>query len=1619
MKFFKSKESDFANRLSLGAQSNMRRVVLLLGIIGFLCWTGLDYADSKNFYQQTPPFHSSVIMDSCVIDSSWISTDIGNVPIAGSASFNGGKMNITATGTTFEANTSDNFHFIYQKVAGDIVFSAKLDTLFPSSNEFEGRAGIMLRASSLSSAEYVLISIRDSSTPISPIFEGRKVNRDPDYFSEGGLPPRPSPVWLQVRRKGTQYTGLFSDDGMTWSAIDSVDLCWPDTVLAGFAATSAASDTMRAEFSNISLCAVSTSPIYKRMYVDSAAIGSKTGQDWANAYSDLEQALSAACTNDTIWIAGGTYFPENNPNISFEISKSLVMYGGFEGVETHLSERIGADSVLHGINRTLLSGNIGNPNSVADNSIHVVKIETPGIRPRLDGLTIAFGNAKGIPGQPTVNTPNAKGGGIYLTNASLIMDSCIIQNNTALREGGGLYVEHGIREGTLTLRNCTFIANSISGFSGGGGGGLRVTGNINIPFSECKLEDCSFEANSAHNGAGIKLFRSDAHIINSSFIRNNAISSMGDQKGGGAIIDQGEYEFRGCRFVENQANFGAGISASNTTPHIYRCDFFQNTTETESLDSINARGGGIQLLDGGVIMDSCLLVRNFAKDGGAINSNESGSFLITNCTFLENQAIVSGGAVRHSDASDVTYKNCVFEANKLTSVSASGAENGGGAINVNEVNLFVEDCRFQSNETNTLGGALFSSDKNLTLLRNTFTGNVSLENGGAVFREEDGDFVGEDNYFLYNHADSIGGGIALSRISGTVKLKRNTFDQNVAKWGGGMGNLAKDQFELTNCTFSGNIAQKGGGIYMQDEAAYHFYHCTVVGNTAWEGGGVWGTEADTLILHHTLLADNWDSLAAPSNLNGMVVHSQGHNLVGYADGGTMGFLSSDQVGTTALPIDPLLTPLANYGGLTPVHSLKYNSPARGRGAALGSQLVSDRDQRGYSRIVGSREDSIDIGAVEWQSTFYQGPQRALCSGDMRYLQMGEILLTDSTGGAFGIGDSLTLLFRLPDGLSFQSGQANMECVGEGLFGCEVLQVGGDSLVVRYSRSYTTEINSIQLNGIQVNVTQSLANDSVQLIRAGGTAVQYENQPEDSVKIANFYIAPTIILKDGAYIADFETETTEWNVGGINSSWEWGEPQGSIINTAASGVFAWVTNSGGEYPADENSAVTSPCFDFRNLVRPMISMDIWSDTEPNFDGAVLQASFDAGVNWTTVGTTDRGMEWYNATGILADPGNQVRGTTDTRLGWTGRDTTWRRAGYRLDELLADSSSVRFRIAFASVTEQNPDATNNGFAFDNIFIGERDKLALVEYFTDHQAGWEDSLRADIRTNIKDVSLLTYGMPGSPFYEVYSAGPRARALVYGISEPDHIALGGSIFLNKIELLRQMDFDRSTLNPVEFEITIDSSRNHPIAITSLSKPDSGVERIVYLAVVEDSVVVNGKITNGLLRKFLPDPGGISYREWPDDSVVKITMEPYQWLMGDFPSPQIVSQYENLRLLVFVQDADTKEIYQVASEKIWSEVVRREDVNRRGTAEELLSILRIFPNPTQGPLFVELPSLFESDVMMQVRDMAGRDLAGISLPAREKLHIIDLSHLAQGIYSLHMSRQGKMFFQTRISISK
>lgn len=178
------------------------------------------------------------------------------------------------------------------------------------------------------------------------------------------------------------------------------------------------------------------------LYVDGATGDSmNSGLSWSDPLASpadaFDRIANQGATQREVYVTSGVYYPATiNRGISFEVPPDVSVYGSFKLGQPNPASRTNRPGT------TVLSGNLGMQNSVADNSYHIVRIvgdyDQPGNEVLLDSLTIRDGNADDF-----VGSPNSFGGGIYCTDNDLRLQKCFVIENRAAR-GGGLYFASGV-----------------------------------------------------------------------------------------------------------------------------------------------------------------------------------------------------------------------------------------------------------------------------------------------------------------------------------------------------------------------------------------------------------------------------------------------------------------------------------------------------------------------------------------------------------------------------------------------------------------------------------------------------------------------------------------------------------------------------------------------------------------------------------------------------------------------------------------------------------------------------------------------------------------------------------------------------------------------------------------------------------------------------------------------------------------------------------------------------------------------------------------------------------------------------------------------------------------------
>ncbi len=220
--------------------------------------------------------------------------------------------------------------------------------------------------------------------------------------------------------------------------------------------------------------------------------------------------------------------------------------------------------------------------------------------------------------------------------------------------------------------------------------------------------------------------------------------------------------------------------------------------------------------------------------------------------------------------------------------------------------------------------------------------------------------------------------------------------------------------------------------------------------------------------------------------------------------------------------------------------------------------------------------------------------------------------------------------------------------------------------------------------IEFETQFNFSNADIYIIQAWA---ELEEDSDRSNDTSTLVITSIPTITDNPYIMDFERWTGGWTVAdnSQNPSWAFGRPSGTIINRAASGSNAWVTNLSGNYNNNELSYLLSPCLDFSNFQEdPRLTFSLHFNSESCCDQGWVEVSTNGGTTWRKVGRAGTGINWYN---------NVERDWWSGTGGFDG----WATASNIL-EGTAGKSDVRIRFVMSS----DFSVGREGMGIDNIFI-----------------------------------------------------------------------------------------------------------------------------------------------------------------------------------------------------------------------------------------------------------------------------------------------------------------------------
>jgi len=587
------------------------------------------------------------------------------------------------------------------------------------------------------------------------------------------------------------------------------------------------------------------------------------------------------------------------------------------------------------------------------------------------------------------------GAGIWQRGGSLqVVNSAVVRNRAGDSSGG-----IGVFEAVLAVTNATVSGNAAGSNAGGG---VRADYSTNIITSSTI---CSNAAHPSFDGGGIFTSGGSVTTIENTIIAGNQAANRPDCfTYDGTTVTSADFNLIG--------NTNGATITGVTTHNIYGQDpLLSPLADNGGPTPTHALLPGSPAIDhggsGGLATDQRGQPRGFdfplyydaddASDIGAVemqegpqpgpvftvnstNDVDDGVAGIAHCSLRE--AIAAANANAYTNTIDfaaelpgvhtgvtgtITLTNGQLTITNSVNINGPGAANltvsGNNASRVfsfDDATAAVSGLTISNGRVGANGAGIYNSGGFLDLNNCVVTSCTNLggsASGGGIYNDV------STILSIYNSSISAnrgyeGGGI-MNR--GILSIVNSTVSSNsmFGNYGGGIFN--RGILLATNCAVSGNSGVFGGGVAGLSDSTNMLVHCTVTANTATEGGGLYGGNA--FRIGNCIVAGNAATSSGPDRYGNFT--SDDYNLV---QNPTAGFGSI--VGLTNHNLynqDPKLGPLADLGGPTPTHALRFDSPALDAGHSGGLTT----DQRGLPRPIDDPNvanpgggDGSDIGAYE-------------------------------------------------------------------------------------------------------------------------------------------------------------------------------------------------------------------------------------------------------------------------------------------------------------------------------------------------------------------------------------------------------------------------------------------------------------------------------------------------------------------------------------------------------------------------------------------------------------------------------------------------------------------------------
>jgi hypothetical protein len=258
----------------------------------------------------------------------------------------------------------------------------------------------------------------------------------------------------------------------------------------------------------------------------------------------------------------------------------------------------------------------------------------------------------------------------------------------------------------------------------------------------------------------------------------------------------------------NEGARGGGVAVTQGAVVLRRCAMAGNSAREE--------GGAVHAAGSAVWLHDCRLEGNNAPSGGAVAA-QSSRLLISGSVLEGNAAISAGGAVLVRGAPAGAPPGCWGAAPlaahvAASNISANEAANGGG-VALSAAAMSAQRLDMWSNAAGNQGGAVAASEGSRLDVVGAVLDSNRARNGGGVHLSDGGRLLVEAAQLHNNTASAAGGVVYVNGTGSAVTFKGSAFDYNWAKLLGGVATVKDgNRVAISGCNFTRNEAEMAAGV---------------------------------------------------------------------------------------------------------------------------------------------------------------------------------------------------------------------------------------------------------------------------------------------------------------------------------------------------------------------------------------------------------------------------------------------------------------------------------------------------------------------------------------------------------------------------------------------------------------------------------------------------------------------------------------------------------------------------------------------------------------------------------------------------------------------------------------